>query len=357
MRIRRRKKTIISKPSNRSIMMKINIGLIGAGRMGKVFANTLAYTVSEVELVAVADSNEECIKETQEKYGIAKGYKDYRKILDDKDIDAVVISTPTNTHSQIIKDAALAGKNIFSEKPLSQNIKECDDAIAIVKQTGVKLQLGFMRRFDAPYMMAKSKIMEGLIGKPVMFKAVSRDPKRSSLEFARRENSGGLIVDMGVHDFDLARWLMGSEVDRVYSEGTCIAYPELKEVGDIDNVVVNLKFTSGAVGNIDMSRNAVYGYDIRTEVLGTEGSVWIGYLQQTAMLMLNRQGVTHDTVPYFMERFGLAYAEEIRAFVKHIVDGTTPTVSGEDARAATAIGIAATLSLDEQRFVKVSEVL
>jgi scyllo-inositol 2-dehydrogenase (NAD+) len=357
MRIRRRKKTIISKPSNRSIMMKINIGLIGAGRMGKVFANTLAYTVSEVELVAVADSNEECLKETQEKYGIAKGYKDYRKILDDKDIDAVVISTPTNTHSQIIKDAALAGKNIFSEKPLSQNIKECDDAIAIVKQTGVKLQLGFMRRFDAPYMMAKSKIMEGLIGKPVMFKAVSRDPKRSSLEFARRENSGGLIVDMGVHDFDLARWLMGSEVDRVYSEGTCIAYPELKEVGDIDNVVVNLKFTSGAVGNIDMSRNAVYGYDIRTEVLGTEGSVWIGYLQQTAMLMLNRQGVTHDTVPYFMERFGLAYAEEIRAFVKHIVDGTTPTVSGEDARAATAIGIAATLSLDEQRFVKVSEVL
>jgi len=337
--------------------MKIRVGLIGAGRMGNVYANTLAYTVSEVELAAVAEPNDICLQETLDKFGISKGYKDYRNLLDDKNIDAVVISTPTNTHVQIIKDAALAGKNIFSEKPLSQNIKECDEAIAIVKKTGVKLQLGFMRRFDAPYVMAKTKIMEGLIGKPVMFKAVSRDPKRTSLEFARRDNSGGLIVDMGVHDFDLARWLMDSEVERVYSEGACIAFPELKEVGDIDNVVVNLRFTSGAIGNIDMSRNAVYGYDIRTEVLGTEGSLWIGYLQQTAMLMLNRQGVTHDTVPYFMERFGLAYAEEIRAFVRHMVEGTAPTVSGEDARAATAISIAATLSLDEQRPVNVSEVL
>ncbi len=214
-----------------------------------------------------------------------------------------------------------------------------------------------MRRYDAPYAQAKKKIIEGAIGTPVMFKSISRDPKRTSLEFARRENSGGLIVDMGVHDFDLARWLMGSEVKRVSSEGTCIAFPELKEVGDIDNVVVNLRFESGAIGNIDMSRNAVYGYDIRTEVLGTEGSIWIGYLQQTAILMLNRQGVTHDTVPYFMERFGLAYAEEIRAFVRHIIDGTEPTVTGEDARAASAIGIAATLSLDEDRPVDIKEVL
>jgi len=161
---------------------------------------------------------------------------------------------------------------------------------------------------------------------------------------------------MGVHDFDLARWLMGSEVSRVYTEGSCIAFPELKEVGDIDNCVVNLSFVNEAVGNIDMSRNAVYGYDIRTEVLGTDGSLWIGYLQQTPTLVLTRAGVTHDTVPYFMERFGAAYAEEVRVFVRHILEDTQPDVTGEDARAATAIGIAATLSLDEERPVLLSEV-
>jgi scyllo-inositol 2-dehydrogenase (NAD+) len=216
--------------------------------------------------------------------------------------------------------------------------------------------MGFMRRFDPAYRNAKARIDAGEIGKPVMFKSIGRDPKRTSLEFARRENSGGLIVDMGVHDFDLARWLMGSEVGRVYSEGACLAYPELLEVGDIDNAVINLRFVNGAIGNIDTSRNAVYGYDIRTEVLGTEGSLWIGYLQQTQTLVLNRQGVTHDTVPYFMERFGFAYGEEIRVFCRHIVENTLPDVTGEDARAATLIGIAATLSLDEGRPVTISEV-
>ncbi|MFH1446861.1 MAG: Gfo/Idh/MocA family oxidoreductase, partial [Chloroflexota bacterium] len=278
------------------------------------------------------------------------------QLLDNTDIDAVVITTPTNTHSEVIQAAAKAGKDIFSEKPLSQDIPSCDAAIKAVKEAGVKLQIGFMRRFDAPYVNAKQRIMNGEIGMPVMFKAISRDPKRTSLEFAHRKASGGMIMDMGVHDFDLARWLISSEVERVYSEGTCMAFPELKEVGDIDNAVINLRFVSGAIGNIDLSRNAVYGYDIRTEVLGTEGSLWIGYLQQTPTLILTRKGVTHDTVPYFMERFGLAYGDEIRAFVRHIIDGTQPDVTGEDAKAATIIGIAATQSLDEERPVLIDEI-
>jgi inositol 2-dehydrogenase len=336
--------------------MSIRIGLIGAGRMGKVFANTLAFTVSEVDLVAVADPDEATLNEVSTRFQIPKAYKDYRQLLDSKEVDAVVVTTPTGTHAEVIMAAAAAGKNIFSEKPLSQNLAACDQAITAVKKAGVKLQMGFMRRFDPPYVAAKQKIIEGVIGTPVMFKSTSRDPKRTSLEFAKRENSGGLIVDMGVHDFDLARWLMVSEVQRVYTEGTCLAFPELKEVGDIDNTVINLRFANDAVGNIDMSRNAVYGYDIRTEVLGTEGSLWIGYLQQTATLVLNRHGVTHDTVPYFMERFAFAYAEEVRVFVRHILNNTNPDVTGEDARAATAIGIAATLSLDEQRPVLVKEV-
>lgn len=336
--------------------MAIRVGLIGAGRMGKVYANTLAFSISEVDLVAVADADAATAAEAAARYGIPSSYSDYRQLLERQDIQAVVIATPTGTHAQVVSDAAQAGKQIFCEKPLAQTLEGCDTALEAVRKAGVKLQMGFMRRFDPAYVAARQQIDAGVIGKPVMFKAVSRDPKRTSLEFARRENSGGMIMDMGVHDFDLARWLMGSDVVEVHSWGGALAYPELKDVGDIDNAVMNLRFANEAVGNIDLSRNAVYGYDIRTEVLGTEGSLWIGYLQQTATLVLNRQGVTHDTVPYFMERFAIAYADQVRAFVRCLVENTPTPVTGEDARAATAIGIAATRSLDEGRPVKLSEV-
>ena len=336
--------------------MNIRIGLIGAGRMGKVFAHTLAFSVSEVELLAVADVDPQTSQEVADRYGAKYHYTDYHELLQRDDIDAVVVVTPTNTHAEVIQAAAASGKQIFSEKPLAQSLDLCDQAIAAVEKAGVKLQLGFMRRFDSAYVMAKQKIEEGVIGTPIMFRSTGRDPRRTSLEFARRENSGGLIMDMGVHDFDLARWLMGSEVTRVQSEGACLVYPELKEVGDIDNAMINLQYANGAIGNIDLSRNAVYGYDIRTEVLGSEGGLMIGKLQQTATLVMTRQGVTHDTVPYFMERFGEAYAAEIRAFVTCILEDRAPLVTGQDARKATAIGIAATRSLDEDRPVMISEV-
>jgi inositol 2-dehydrogenase len=336
--------------------MTIRVGLIGAGRMGKVFAHTLAFTVSEVDLAAVADTDPKTSQEVAARFGAKHHYTDYHELLKREDIDAVVIVTPTSTHAEIIKAAAAAGKHIFSEKPLAQTLTLCDEAIAAVASAGVKLQLGFMRRFDPAYVLAKKQIDEGLIGTPVMFRSTSRDPRRTSLDFARRENSGGLILDMGVHDFDLARWLMGSEVCRVQTEGDCLVYPELKEVGDIDNAMINLKFINNALGNIDVSRNAVYGYDIRTEILGSEGGLLIGKLQQTSTLIMTRQGVTHDTVPYFMERFGEAYAAEIRDFVACILEDRSPSVTGVDARQATAIGIAATLSLDEGRPVSMSEV-
>jgi len=336
--------------------MSIRIGLIGAGRMGKVFAHTLAFTVSEVELLAVADVNPQTSQEVAARYGITYHFTDYHELLKRDDIDAVVVVTPTNTHSEVIQAAAATGKHIFSEKPLAQSLVLCDQAIAAVEKARVKLQLGFMRHFDPAYVMAKQKIDEGVIGTPVMFRSTGRDPRRTSLEFARRENSGGMIMDMGVHDFDLARWLMGSEVTRVQSEGACLVYPELKEVGDIDNAMINLQYANGAIGNIDLSRNAVYGYDIRTEVLGSEGGLLIGKLQQTSTLVMTRQGVIHDTVPYFMERFGEAYAAEIRGFVTCILEDRAPLVTGQDARKATAIGIAATRSLDENRPVMISEV-
>lgn len=336
--------------------MGIRIGLIGAGRMGKVFAHTLAVSVAEADLVAVADVDLKTAQETASQTGAPHCFAAYHQLLAREDIDAVVIVTPTATHSEIIQAAAAAGKHIFCEKPLAQTLEMCDAAIQAVGTAGVKLQLGFMRRFDPAYKAAKRRINAGEIGTPVMFRSTSRDPRRTSLEFARRENSGGMIMDMGVHDFDLAGWLMGSDVVRVSSEGGCLVYPELQEVGDIDNAMINLKFSNGGLGNIDLSRNAVYGYDIRTEVLGSEGGLLIGTLQQTATLVMNRQGVTHDTIPYFMERFGLAYAEEIRDFVACVVEDRQPVITGQDARKATAIGIAATRSLDEGKPINLGDI-
>lgn len=336
--------------------MNIRMGLIGAGRMGKVFAHTLAFTVSEVDLVAVADADPATGAEVAARFGAKSHYTDYRELLERDDIDAVVIATPTSTHSQVIKDASAAGKHIFSEKPLGQTLEMCDEAMTAAKTAGIKLQLGFMRRFDAAYALAKKKINEGAIGQPVVLHGISRDPNCPNLEFAKRSNSGGLIMDMGVHDFDLARWLMGSEVVRVQTEGDCLVYPELKGVGDIDNAVINLKFANNTVGNIDVSRNAVFGYDVRTEILGSEGALQIGSLQQTATLVLTRQGITHDTIPGFMARFADAYAAEVRDFVSCILEDRAPSVTSDDARKATAIGMAATLSLDEVRPVLVSEI-
>lgn len=337
-------------------MKRLRIGLIGAGRMGQVFAHTLAFTVPQAELMAVADAGGQTAREVAARFGLPAAYDDYRRMLAGEDLAAVVVASPTHTHVEIIKAAAACGLHVFSEKPLALDLAGCSEAIAAASAAGVKLQVGFMRRFDPAYKMAKEKIAAGVIGEPVMFKSTGRDPYRTSLEFARRESSGGLILDMGIHDFDLARWLLGVEVERVSSEGGCLVYPELQEVGDIDNAIINLKFANGALGNVDLSRNAVYGYDIRTEVLGSDGALQIGRLQQTATLVLTRQGVTHDTLPYFMERFGEAYAAEIRDFVACVLEDRPPAVSGEDARAAAAIGLAATRSLDEGRPVFVNEI-
>jgi len=333
----------------------VRIGLIGAGRMGATLAHHLAFSVATVDLLAIADPDVKAAQKLARYCHVLETYADYREMLARADIDAVVIATPTVTHIEVTKDTAAAGKHIFIEKPLALSVSGCDEAIAAADAAGIKMMVGFMRRFDPAYQAAKEKIDEGAVGTPVMFKAIGRDPWRTSLEYARRENSGGLIADMGIHDFDLARWLMGNEVEKVYSEGECLVFPELREVGDIDNAVVNLRFVNGAIGNVDLSRNAIYGYDIRTEVIGSEGSLFIGDLQQTPILLLKKNSISHDTVPGFRERFDKAYAEELRDFVEAIELGKSVSITGQDARAATAIAAAATQSLDEDRPVLVSE--
>jgi inositol 2-dehydrogenase len=331
---------------------KLPVGVIGLGRMGQVYARHLAGRIPQAKIVAIADALEERGRAFADELGVEAWSTDYRDVLANPEIKAVFVISPTSTHREVVIAAAEAGKAIFCEKPVALTLADTDAMLAAIAKKGVMFQAGFMRRFDAGYLVAKKQIEAGVIGQPVTFKSVGRDPFCPDLEYARPSVSGGLILDMAIHDFDLGRWLMGDEVKRVYTEGGVLAFPELNAVGDIDNAVVNMRFKGGALGNVEVSRNALYGYDIRTEVLGTVGGVQIGYYRQTPLLVLTRQGISHDMVPYLMERFGEAYLAQAQDFVQRALNQQEAAVTGHDARAALEIALAATQSYHEARPVE-----
>ncbi|MCK6629452.1 MAG: inositol 2-dehydrogenase [Anaerolineae bacterium] len=328
---------------------KLPVGVIGLGRMGQVYARHLAGRIPQAKIVAVADAMAERAQTFAAELEGISWSTDYRDVLANPEIRAVFVISPTSTHREVVIAAAEAGKAIFCEKPVALTLEDTDAMLAVIAQKGVLFQAGFMRRFDAGYMAAKKQIEAGVIGQPVTFKSVGRDPFCPDLEYARPSVSGGLILDMAIHDFDLGRWLMGNEVKRVYTEGGTLAFPQLNTVGDIDNAVVNMLFKNGTLGNVEVSRNALYGYDIRTEVLGTTGGVQIGYFRQTPVLILTRQGISHDMVPYLMERFGEAYLAQAQDFVERVRTDQSPLVTGQDARAALEIALAATQSYHQAR--------
>jgi predicted dehydrogenase len=212
-----------------------------------------------------------------------------------------------------------------------------------------------MRRFDAGYAAARRKVEEGVIGTPVVFKSTSRDPHRTTLEYADPKSSGGMLLDMGIHDFDLARWFMG-EVKTVHTVAGTLAYPELKAVGDLDNAIVCLTFADGRLGVVDLSRSGIYGYEIATELLGTEGTLRIGYLRETPILVMTRNSVAHDTVPYFMERFGAAYPAQLQDFARNVLEGRPPTITIDDGIEALRIAIAAHRAYETDQPVAVETV-
>lgn len=332
---------------------RINLGLLGLGRLGKVYARDLAHAVPQARLAAVADPVSETARHIAETFDVPKWYADAHALLEDAEIDAVVIATPTHTHENLVIAAAQRHKAIFCEKPLSLSLDEAARMQHALARTGVFFQMGFMRRFDRGYAAAKEKTMRGEIGTPVVFRSTSRDPFRPSLEYADPKSSGGIIIDMGIHDLDLARWFMG-EIKTVHAIGGVLAYPEMKTVGDIDNAIVSLIFADGRLGVIDLSRNGVYGYDIATELLGTNGTLRIGYLRETPLMVLTQNSVAHDTVPYFMERFAGAYTAQLQNFVDNVANDREPPVTIDDGVAALRAALAATQSLHAQRPVEVS---
>lgn len=336
-------------------MKKINVGIIGAGRIGRVHAENLAYRVPEARLVAVSDVVVEAAQELAAKLGVPAAYQDHRRILEDESIEAVVICSSTDTHSHMISEAAAAGKHVFCEKPIDLNLAKIDRALEAVRQAGVKLQVGFNRRFDASMQRAREVVASGQIGQPHILRITSRDPAPPPLEYI--QVSGGMFLDMTIHDFDMARFLIGSEVQEIYATGGVMVDPAIGQAGDVDTALISLRFENGVIGSIDNSRRAVYGYDQRVEVFGSGGVVQVSNNAPHSAVVSDAQGI-HNALPlfFFIERYTEAFVAEMQAFVRCVLQDETPPVTGIDGRIPVVMGYAAQKSLAENRPVKLEEI-
>jgi myo-inositol 2-dehydrogenase/D-chiro-inositol 1-dehydrogenase len=336
-------------------MASIKVGLIGAGRIGTLHAGHLAYRIPGVDLVAVADVAIEAAQACAARFDVPRFSGDYHDFLQDDEIDAVVICSSTDTHAQIIGEAAEAGKQIFCEKPIDFDLERIDRALQAVADAGVKLQIGFNRRFDPNFRRVREAVAAGQVGVPHILRITSRDPAPPPLSYI--QVSGGIFLDMTIHDFDMARYLMGSEVEEVYAAGNVLVDPAIGEAGDVDTAVVTLRFANGAIGTIDNSRQAVYGYDQRVEVFGSGGMICAGNETADRTVLSDAQGV-HAALPlyFFVERYTAAYIAEMTAFVEAVQQDTPPPVSGLDGRAPVVIAYAAARSMKEGRPVRLDEV-
>ena len=335
---------------------KIGVGVIGAGRIGKLHIEHLAQNIPEAELVTICSLNPSDIESFAEQFNVPKVTTDYNTLLVDPQIDAVLVTAPTNTHVEISQAAAKAGKHIFCEKPIAFDLEQIDETLAIVEKAGVKFQVGFNRRFDASFKRVREAVASGEIGEPHIMRITSRDPAPPPIEYVKV--SGGIFLDMTIHDFDMARYLIGNEVVEVYATGGVRVDPKIGEVGDIDTTVITLRFQNGVIGTIDNSREAVYGYDQRVEVFGSKGMVTAANPLTDTVTFSGSEGSRAASPPYFfLERYQPAFLAELQAFFACIQEDTLPAVTGADGRAPVVMGFAALKSLRENRPILLSEIL
>ena len=337
-------------------MKQLNIGIIGAGRIGKVHAQSITYNVPTAKVLGITDVFKDGLQELADKYGIEKVYNDYKEMLADEEIDAVLVCSSTDTHADISIEAAKAGKHVFCEKPVDLTPAKVQAVIDAVAEAGVKLQVGFNRRFDHNFAQVRNLINEGKVGDLELIKITSRDPAPPPAEYAAV--SGGMFLDMTIHDFDMARFLAGSDVTEVYANATCLVDPAIGEAGDVDTAIINLKFENGALGVIDNSRRAAYGYDQRIEVFGSLGAAMAANDTPTNVTIMNNDGVTTDKPLYFfLERYMQSFRDEMIQFVDAVLgDKPTPT-TGTDGLNSILVALAAKKSVQEGRPVKISEIL
>ncbi|MDY6876190.1 MAG: inositol 2-dehydrogenase [Chloroflexota bacterium] len=334
---------------------KVNVGLIGAGRIGRLHAEHLAFSIPQANLLAVSDIILETAQKCAADLGIPTATQDHRIIMENPDIEAVVISSSTDTHSQMIEEAAGAGKHIFCEKPIDFDLGRIDRALAAVEQAGVKLQIGFNRRFDPNFRRVRELVAAGQIGEPHILRITSRDPAPPPIEYIKV--SGGIFLDMTIHDFDMARYLVGSEVEEVYVAAGVMVDPAIGKAGDVDTAVITLRFENGVIGTIDNSRQAVYGYDQRVEVFGSGGCISADNDYPNTAVISDGQSVHRDLPLYFfIERYTDSYIAEMKVFVECVQQDEMPPVTGIDGRIPVVMGYAAAKSYEENRPVKLSEI-
>lgn len=334
-------------------MEKIRLGIIGFGRIGKIHFENISYRFPDVEVVAIADP---LIK--REESGLKKSYDvlTAEALLTREDIQAVLICTPTDTHADFIELAAKNGKHIFCEKPQDLSLERAKKSLSIIEANKVKFMLGFNRRFDPNFLKIKSLIDEGEIGLPHVLKITSRDPAPPPVSYIK--SSGGLFLDMAIHDFDMARYLMRGEIVEVFAKGAVLVDPAIGEAGDIDTAITTLKFDDGSMAVIDNSRQAAYGYDQRVEILGSAGMAKAENNKPDSHEISNAKGI-HSALPlyFYLERYTASYLKEIEMFLESIREGKEVPVSGNDGIMAMAIAMAAGISSKENRSVLIEEVL
>ena len=328
-------------------MKRITVGVVGAGRIGKLHINNIK-NMPHVRLKTVSDIYAEGLKDWFMTSGAEKLTEDYRELVNDPEIDAVFICTSTDTHVEIILEAANAGKHIFCEKPISFSEEETLKAYEAVQKAGIKFQVGFNRRYDRNFYKVKQLVEEKVIGDLHVLKITSRDPNPPSLDYVSR--SGGIFMDMTIHDFDMARYISGSEVEEVYAQGATLIDPKIGELGDVDTAIITLKFANGAMGVIDNSRQAVYGYDQRLEAFGSKGSAQVNNETESRVDLLSKNGVTGDNPLYFfLERYNDAFIREVEEFLDAIMYNKEIRTTFKDGIMAQRIAQAAKESLESRR--------
>jgi myo-inositol 2-dehydrogenase/D-chiro-inositol 1-dehydrogenase len=333
----------------------LNLGLVGAGRIGRIHAEHVAGRIPAGRLLAVADVDETAARDCAQRLRIPAWTRDPATIFSDGQIQAVLICSSTDTHLDLIRAAAAAGKHVFCEKPLDTDLSRIDQAVAAVRQAGVILQVGFNRRFDASFRRIRDAVAGGQIGSAHQIRITSRDPAPPPIEYVRR--SGGIFLDMTIHDFDMARFLAGSEVEEIYATGAVRIDPAIGAAGDLDTATMLLKFASGAVGVIENSRRAVFGYDQRVEVFGSNGMIAADNVFPNTATLWGSSTVHRDLpLNFFMDRYRESYLEELRAFLDAVRTSGASPVSGEEARRPVAMALAARRSHELNRPVRLAEI-
>ena len=334
----------------------LRFGVIGAGRIGNIHAENLATHISGAMVAGIADIDRKAAQDLADRLQIPAAVEDYHTLLSDPGIDAVAICSSTDTHAKIVIEAAKAGKHIFCEKPIDLRLDKIDAALEAVENAGVKLQIGFNRRFDPNFRKVHTMVAENKIGTLHMLRITSRDPAPPPLSYI--QVSGGMFLDMTIHDFDMARYLSGSEVEEVYTTASVMVDPAIGEAGDVDTAIITLSFANGAIGTIDNSRQAIYGYDQRVEVFGSKGMIQAHNNPPDQDVYFDAEGV-HSAKPlyFFLERYMESFIAEMKEFVQSIQENRAPPVTGIDGRIPVVMGMAAKKSYREHRPVRLSEII